>query len=776
MFCGDHRVIVEVSLPDGSPTALSAADAAIVEEEQRLLTAVRDAIRATTQRRDHDPVHERFYALREEAMEAKEADLPALLAEMRLLQIQSGISRQGELPDPRLPYFAHIRLRAGDRHRDVLLGYRTFIEPGIGIAIVDWRAAPIARVFFRYEEGDEYEEEFPGRLATGVLEQRRVLTFDRGELIGIQTAGGDLRRHRDDAWFRDDAAVAPALAGGAGGPLAKQIIGTGLSGRREPVVSALLDEDQYAALERDDDRPLLVIGGAGCGKTTVALHRLAALHYRHPERYRPDRMLVVVPEEGLARLTRSLLEELQMDGVQVATFDHWIEKQARTLFRGLPRKVCQETPLRVSRFKRHPAMRAALQQLADRLGAGMARFLDERLGARGRYEASYALREDANPLERLQGAVREYRRGQPKAERQRVRSLVRSEQKRFLRVVQDREPLLLDRDLMRAAVDASGGELTLDMADAVLDHSASQLRRSSEERYDHVDADRLQALDGRALDDGTPSEVAGTIDPEDYVLLLELHRLKTGGLYTPHGQLSRYTHLVVDEAQDLAPLELGLLGKTLKPGGTMTVAGDPAQQIDTTVAFGGWDAVLDALHVRDAQPIQLHTTYRCTHQIARFAHGVLGPLAPAESPRAVKDGAPVLLTHAANPFAAAVSVAGGLTELLRREPHACAAVIARSRDEARRLHDALSHGPRVRLVLAGEFTFRPGVDITTVSQIKGLEFDYVVVPDAAAHVYPDEPAARRQLHVAASRAIHQLWVVTVGRRSPILPDETTDLL
>ncbi len=755
-------------MPDAPHEPLSDADQLVVDEELRLLGAVRDAIRATTQRRDHDPVHERFYALREEAMEAKEADLPALLAEMRLLRIQSGISRQGTLPDPRLPYFAHIRLRSGDHHRDVLLGYRTFIEPGMRIAIVDWRAAPITRVFFRYEEGDEYEEEFPGRLSSGVLEQRRVLTFDRGELVAIRTAGGHLRRGAGGAWWREDEDAAPELAGGARGPLAQQIIGTGRSGRREPVVSALLDEHQYAALERDDERPLLVVGGAGCGKTTVALHRLAALHYRDPQRYPTDRMLVVVPEEGLARLTRSLLDELQMGGVEVATFDRWIERQARTLFRGLPSRLAPHVPLAISRFKRHPAMRVALRRLADQLGATMARHLDERLAARGRLETAYALREDATPLARLNGAMREHRRGKPKLERQKIRAIFRSEQKRFLRISADRELLLLDRELLGAAADASGGELDREDAELVVERSVAQLSRRTEERFAHVDEDRLQALDGRALDDGTPSEIAGTLDPEDYVLLLQLHRYKTGDLFTPHGQLSRYRHLVIDEAQDLAPLELDLLGKTLAGDGTMTVAGDPAQQIDATVAFGGWDGVLDALAIRDAEPIELHTTYRSTRQIAEFAHGVLGPLAPEGAPRAVTDGAPVLFTAAGTPFGAAATVAGGLAELMRREPRACVAVIARTRDEARRMYDALSHTPRVRLVLAGEFSFRPGVDVTTVAQVKGLEFDYVVVPDAAAHVYPDEPAARRQLHVAASRAIHQLWIVAPGRASALV--------
>lgn len=68
----------------------------------------------------------------------------------------------------------------------------------------------------------------------------------------------------------------------------------------------------------------------------------------------------------------------------------------------------------------------------------------------------------------------------------------------------------------------------------------------------------------------------------------------------------------------------------------------------------------------------------------------------------------------------------------------------------------------------GEFEFKPGVDVTDVSQIKGLEFDYVIIPDANLSTYPDTAVARRTLHIAVTRAVHQLWVISVGRPSDIL--------
>jgi DNA helicase IV len=52
--------------------------------------------------------------------------------------------------------------------------------------------------------------------------------------------------------------------------------------------------------------------------------------------------------------------------------------------------------------------------------------------------------------------------------------------------------------------------------------------------------------------------------------------------------------------------------------------------------------------------------------------------------------------------------------------------------------------------------------------VKGLEFDYVIVPDASAATYPTDDESRRRLHVAVTRASHQLWIATVGSPSPLV--------
>jgi DNA helicase-2/ATP-dependent DNA helicase PcrA len=109
--------------------------------------------------------------------------------------------------------------------------------------------------------------------------------------------------------------------------------------------------------------------------------------------------------------------------------------------------------------------------------------------------------------------------------------------------------------------------------------------------------------------------------------------------------------------------------------------------------------------------------------------------------------------------------------LVAAEPLASVAVIARTPEQVRDYAEGLRHAevPNVRLIAEQDFPFRAGVDVTDVRQVKGLEFDYVVLVEVTAHSYSDDDEARHLLHIGASRAAHQLWILTSDSPSPLLP-------
>ncbi|HYQ30047.1 MAG TPA: ATP-binding domain-containing protein, partial [Polyangiaceae bacterium] len=197
-------------------------------------------------------------------------------------------------------------------------------------------------------------------------------------------------------------------------------------------------------------------------------------------------------------------------------------------------------------------------------------------------------------------------------------------------------------------------------------------------------------------------------------------------------------------------------------------AGDEAQQ--TSSSFAGFEASLAEFGARDAELCRLAVSYRCPRPIFELAQQILGGLASSEARSAAREGVPV--GHFAFPSAelATLFSIGELVDLVQREPEASIAVIAHGPQAAREFHALLPERAQARLVLSGEFTFEPGIDVTDLDSVKGLEFDYVLVPQVSESAYPLNDEARRRLHVAVTRAVWQLWLVSGGNRSKLLPE------
>jgi len=543
----------------------------------------------------------------------------------------------------------------------------------------------------------------------------------------------------------------------------------------EPVPAALeasrFDDRQRAVLAHGLE-PLLVVGGAGCGKTTVALHRLARLHHRDPEGMPERALLVVVPEGALARRAQQILGGLHLHRVPCQTFDDWVAAEARRVFADLPERESDDRPPSVIAFKRHPAVRPALRRLVEDLGLALARRLDSALAARGRLRAAWL--ETAGHLRaRLDALEQQVLRTTDAPLVAETVAAFAAERERLWLVREDLLELWGDSRRLAEVVAASQGALTPGMAADVLAHAKVQFSATADEEYAHVDPEQRRTIDHRGLDEGTPQEAAGTVDPEDHAVCFELLWLKTGGQETPAAALRPRRALVVDEAQDLAALELAVLGRTLPgAGAALTVCGDPMQQIDTEARFAGWEATLADLGVlkfTEVARVELRTSYRCTAEVAAFAAAVLGPLAPSDLPTAARPGPPVLRLAAADEQGAVTLLAARLATLRDGFPASAVAVLCLRPATAHRLARLLPPSLSPRLALSGDLSIIPGLQLTTVAQAKGMELDVVVIPDADATSYPDTPPARRTLYVACTRARQELWVVSPGTPSSLLP-------
>ena len=763
----------------------------IVGEEKRVLSRVLKHLAGRKLRKvgriDYD---QELVSLRDQIAEARLEDVPALVAQME--RLQQVAARRADVIDEHVdvgsPYFGRIVLQEGDRKREVLIGRATYLDPRTGVQIVDWRDAPVSRVYYRYDEGDDYDEQFGGRMVEGEVLTRRSVAITSSLLRRVASMQGTFLCRRDDQWIRLGDGV--QLKGGQGSaPRPSHYLPVGKLGveheaalredKHLPEIAALIDSRQFELITKPDSGLVVIQGGAGSGKTTIGLHRLAYLAYRDRQRFRPERMLVVVFNDALARYISFVLPALGVNGVAVTTFHAWARKLRVQHVPRLPGEYTDEAPDAVVRLKKHPAWPRIIDERAQALELAFA----QRLGSE--------LHEDADV------ALQQWRKsaGQPTAQRgnqlldwatsnEDVRSAVRHVIEREARALIDRTEivtqwaeLLTDKRALRELFARyAPGEFSDGQIDTVYRWCTArcglvlaEIEQREDEREDR--SEDSEADENEFGVDGLAERASPGLDWEDDALLLRLYQRLRSPLRRGKEPLS-YEHVFVDEAQDLSPLELAVVLGTSRSD-SVTLAGDVAQRLMLDNGFSDWKSVLRILGLTHVEIEPLSVSYRSTAEIMDLANYVLGPLRPVEVAHTTRHGVPVELFRFSHTGEAVGFLAESLRALCAAEPLASVAVISRTPEQARVYAEGLQHAevPNVRLIAEQDFPFRAGIDVTDVRQVKGLEFDYVVLVEVNAHGYPEDDESRHLLHIGASRAAHQLWLVTGEQPSPLLPRE-----
>jgi DNA helicase-2/ATP-dependent DNA helicase PcrA len=684
--------------PDTEPRSPAPPAPAAVNEELVALRHIREVLveRPLMPGASEQDILGELVRLQDEVRSARADDRPAITQQIEHLsavldQVRSG--RPNEAVDPDCPYFAHLRLEERGRKRDIYLGRATRLTDGL--RIVDWRNAPVSKLFYRYEEGDEYAEEMGERVQEGRVDVRRTLHVQHGELLRVASPQGTWIREADG--WQPLARSSAHLAGGQGTALRKGVaensrLGAGVALRADkhlPDIAALIDPDQFALISRPESGVVVLRGSAGSGKTTVALHRIAYLSYNMGRRFNPQAVLVIVWGRAMRDYVANVLPALGVSGVQVSTWSRWARTLVSRHFPELTNRVAEDTPEPVTRLKLHAGVSALME--------------------------------------------RQIRTTPGKATRQQA--------------IEDWLRLLTDHAALREAV----GE---GLSDAAFARAIDWCRHQVTAFYRRLEGER----------DADPH-----LDPEDDALLLRAHQLRVGPLMRPGHKPMKHIHVVLDEVQDFSPVEVQVLLDTTDERRSVTLAGDVRQHISAGAGFTSWSGFLARIGVEATALNTLVVSYRSTHPITRFALDVLQD-DDEPAPRTTRDGPPVELFRFSDHGAVVAFLAEELRRLQRAEPNANVALLtpdpATSRMYAAGLHQA--ELGRVRLVIDQEFAFSPGIDVVEASQVKGLEFDYVVLVEASAAHYPDTPHHRRLLHVAATRAVHQLWLTCVGTPTSIL--------
>ncbi len=768
------------------------AGATIIAEEERLYGQVQARVAMGEEnegpRVGASDLDQDLLSLRDQISEARAEDLPPLIEQMtRLAALRSRLGGGRSLPvDITSPYFAHLRLKENGKSRDVMVGKRGFIDREANVQIVDWRNAPVSRIYYRYEEGDDYEEEIAGRRVEGVVEARRNVSIHKGNLRRIGTPQGTYLKGASGAWVQAVGQIAPVLHGGMG-KAARPVAKTGEKGKLGihhgvaradkslPEIAALIDKEQFELITQPSSGIVVIQGGAGSGKTTVALHRVAFLNFQDGRRFKAQNTLFVVPSQALVRYVAGVLPALGVSGVPVVTYTGWARTTRMRCLPDAPTKYNVDPPEQVSRVKKHPLMLRVLEKWvlrqAETIGSELAGISADAL-------ATWNAKVDRELVPRLQALSAWTKKAQLDPN---VRVALEGFTKRWKKRADD---VILDwAELLTDPVFLKGGFADSDVTERDVERLTQWVRRQlAKPQPSPVDEEGKPILDseGKAVtaDEDDP---AGRFDDEDDPLLLRLIQLKRGGLVQPGGEEMIWEHVAIDEAQDRSALEVKVLVEAVRAPDndpekrSVTIAGDTAQRLVFDNNFTTWSELLEQI----GQPVivrPLKLSYRSTAEVMLLAREILGPELAPDEPLAARPGEPVELHEFGDVGEAVAFLSDALRNLMAREPTASCAVISRHPEQADAYFEGLRRAevPALRRVRRDEFNFQPGVDVTDVAQVKGLEFDYVVMVDVNDSSYPDVHWARHLLHIGVTRAAHQLWLVSTGEPSPLIPTALRD--
>jgi len=569
-----------------------------------------------------------------------------------------------------------------DAAEDPLYVGRRWVDDDEGAVVVNWQA-PAARPFYTATPAEPH----------GVTLRRRFRIEGR-----MLTAISD---EALDGSLADAAAMVDDF-------LLEELDRTRDDRMRDIV--ATIQADQYGLIARDPEPPLVIQGGPGTGKTAVGLHRASYLLYAHRSTLR--RVLLVGPSPVFMDYVSHVLPALGEDSVEQRAISELVEGA----------EVTRSDSAEVQRLKADPRLADVVCRAVELRSQGRPQELVVRF-------EGYFVGVEADEVAELLAETRADL-GVSAAARERFRMSVL---RRFYVNYGERLGGLAVRSFEEVERTLRRGGLLTSFLDSVWpaprpEQVVRQLLASRE---------RLAEAAAGVLDDDEQRVLRRTKSgwsEADLPLLDEARALLLG--------VPRYGHVIVDEAQDLTPMQLRMIARRAK--GAFTLLGDVAQATGPVV-YRHWEDLLSQLPGGEPTEIEeLRHAYRVPREIMAFALPLLEHIAPdMEPPLAYRAGAePPHIIVSSSPLATAYEEAARLADAEGLLAVITPPSLRGDAEEAPALFDDTR------------------ISVLTPREAKGMEFDHVIVVEPALIVEESVGGqGLRELYVALTRPTTTLVVV-----------------
>ncbi len=624
------------------------------------------------------------------------------------------------------PYFGKIlfqtKINGEERELPIYIGKFALMDKDTYRPLIsDWRA-PIANLYYENSgPTDNLSYESPVGPKEGNLLQKRQFSITDARF-----------KHIYDAKSGNAAADEFLLAQ----------LNERLGQKLKDIVSTI--QAQQNNIIRDEiEKPIIIQGVAGSGKTTILLHRLAYLFYSYKEKIRAQKSLIIGPNKVFLDYIADVLPSLGIESVEANTYMFWAKN--------------------ILGWNNSYILHPSKEDLTIKEYKGSLEYIE--------ILDSYFEEFESDLLENI-----------PYSRKDVVR-------RRYYELKETHPYITMDERLKLSLEYAFAqkqfrerrtGFLTdtneLDM------QKRKEVNKYFETSTNPIEVYRRMFKKGYVKKDISKYTLEGVVRSgknktyrmEDLAPILYLH-LKIHG----HKEHEK-EYVMVDEAQDLSLVQILTLLQISKKQ-NVTIAGDLAQSIIPPFYIKDWNQVIQLFkkwNIENYSYHQLNRCYRTTLEIIDFANNIFRDRFPTsyKLPEAVlRHGEEIkILRNEKEITEISQKDVKSFVNLIQKEfekGSVTCAIICKDKEHSKHTYERLIPYEGILERDIVDYTsndYKTGLLILTVEEAKGLEFDTVIILDVNENSYPDTELSTRLLYVAITRALHRLIIVENRNRSPLL--------
>lgn len=685
----------------------------------------------------------------------------------------------------RVPYFGRVDFRElRGQDESIYIGKQSVSSTSDGEEIVvDWRT-PVADLYYSGTGGYAYYKS-PLGIIEGNLSLKRKFLFKEDHLKEIFDEGiNEIIIKTSDE----------------GNDLVDEFLKINLEesrGKKLKEVVATIQKEQNDIIRWPKNLPIIVQGSAGSGKTTIALHRLAYLIYRYSETIKGKDILVLAPNKLFLDYISDILPNLGVDEVKQTTFQDLVlkhlkvkikvkgkDEKLKELIESTDAEKCKFM-INASKIKGTLGFKSIIDRYISLLESDSVDITDIMIG-------NYVLFNKREIMRLYLKDLKNYPINKRKDEIKRYLGLKLKERIEVLCFQVDLEWDIKIKEIKNNLEDCEDRRKQLIQIYSERDEIKNNIKSNSKKEMNeyfkswrgitskdiYVDLFKNEEFFELATLYKIPKELSefmkeeiilnydkGIVDEDDLAPLLYINMLLEGV-----EEKVKYSHIVVDEAQDYNPFQIYLVNRLTK-GNSLTLVGDIAQGIYYYKGIKNWSDIIEKVFEGKATYMQLTQSYRSTVEIIDFANGALDAqeLDLKRAKPVLRHGEVPKVIKCDNEKDAVKSINNIIAEVMDKGKSSIA-IITKGIEEGKTVEKLMKkHSSfKVSLIKGNEKDHNEDVLIIPSYLTKGLEFDATIIYNPSESNYKNTLLDQRLLYVSLTRALHYEYIIEIDNMTDMI--------